>query len=625
MGEALIDLFAHLTAEGDLEELVGRARSVLRSRPDQALELLLGALLHTHAREEPYLVATQLASRLLAERGQPRMALTVAWYGAQPAEQERWLAAVPAIDRARTRVHWAAGDERGGRQHYRQAAAELEQEGHLARAAVYYEKARELDRARALWARLAQRLETRETEAYAAGLACFNQARQSKGLDDRVGMRAATVAAVHRLEVAADRFEAIGQRERAFDCYHVLVAIGQLSGELEHVLEGCVNAIRILAEDNLRFHALRLYDHAIQLAETSGELSAAATLAREMTQYAHQHGLARIAKRATLRQSHLWRRVGRENADRRGPPQLSENAYLASLLAAAELEQYDRVGELFWELAQLDIDPGRQEHYVRATRRYEGVPNAPLDLQGADDRLGEHVAPPDVWHVDLLEWEAAGSAVEACADVLLDPDGQDDRVTRRSALVARLVALAAESSPTARREEADVLLAGYLAPVGLYELLAPLERLAASQHAPVRAAAVRALSRYFYKRTFITLEKALSDPDPRVATEATAAVERLRFDHAVDPLARIYRTSPSAQARLAALKALACVDVGDAAELVLAVLDHGGPEEQQTALTALRASRGDQFLAAARAVYPGASVRLRAAIDDVLRHRGASL
>ena len=618
----MIDLFARLSAEGDFEQLCARARTVARSQPDQAIELLLSALQHTHGREESYVGATQMLARLLAEQGQSRMALSVSWYGGSPDDQRRLLDDVPAIDRARTWASWASADDHRAADHYRRAALELEREGVLARAAVYHEQAQDFDAARTLWARLAQLLEGREAEAYAAGLALFNQARTSHALDDHAARRDATVAAVHRLEEAADRFEAIGQRERAFDCYHVLVAIGRLGGEFEHVLEGSVNAIRILTEDNLRHHALRLYEHAIRLAEEAREFAAAATLAREMTEHARQQGMGRLAKQCSVRQTSLWHRVARDNTERGGPPQLSENACLAALLAAAEGEQYHRVGELFLELAQLDIESARQQHYARAALRYHNAEDARLDAASAGERLGDHVAPPDVWHVDLLEWEAKGSAAEACADVLLDPAGQNDRITRRSALLARLAALAADSAPEPQRNEAGTVVAGYLAPVGLYELLSPLETLAASELPSVRLAAIRALSKYFYKRTFVTLEQALSDPVEQVVSEAAAAVERLRFDHAFDPLARIYRTSASAKARGAALKALARIDVAEAVEVVLGVLDHGGPEERQVALEALRAGRGEQFLNMARAVYPDAPARLRAAIEDVFRHRG---
>jgi hypothetical protein len=49
------------------------------------------------------------------------------------------------------------------------------------------------------------------------------------------------------------------------------------------VLEGFVNVIRILREDHLRYYALQSYEEAVAAAEKQGEVSAAATLAREMS------------------------------------------------------------------------------------------------------------------------------------------------------------------------------------------------------------------------------------------------------------------------------------------------------------------------------------------------------
>jgi HEAT repeat protein len=166
------------------------------------------------------------------------------------------------------------------------------------------------------------------------------------------------------------------------------------------------------------------------------------------------------------------------------------------------------------------------------------------------------------------------------------------------------------------------VLAGHLAGVGLYALLSPLERLFESEERQVRSAVVSALSRYFYKRTFVTLEKALRDPDREVVGEATAALDRLRFEHAFDPLARIYRTATRNEVRLAALKTLARIDVIEAAELLLASLEQGGPEERDAAIKALTAARGARFVEVARMAYPQATPRLRAAIDQVLRARG---
>jgi HEAT repeat protein len=532
---------------------------------------------------------------------------------------------VPPIDRARTYAARAEREPGQRRERFRAAAGELERSGLLARSALYCEKAEDIPAARALWSRLSQRIDSERRDRYAAGLARFNVARMCKIAEDARGAHEATVAAVHRLEEAADRFESMGQRERAFDCYHVLIEVGQISDTFEHVLEGCVNAIRILSEDHLRFHSLRLYEHAITLAEFANEHSAAATLAREMTAYARRQGLGRIATRGTLKQAELWGRVAENVQKRSGPTHMVENALVASLLCNAELGQYREVGRLYQQLSELDLESTRKEHYARAVKRYLDARHSPLDASLGDERLGEHVGPPDVWHVDLMEWEEKGDAAEACANVLLDPSDDSDRVTRRTALVGRLAALAAHAAKPEDASFALQTLATFLAPIGLYGLLASIESLYEKPAPEVRLASIKALSRYYYKRSFVTLERAIGDADSSVVEEAISALERLRFDHAFDPLARIHRGAQNPSARLAALRAITKIDAVEAAELVLGVLEHGSPEEREAALTGLRAARGNRFLEAARAAYGGASPRLKKSLDEVLRSKGMTV
>jgi HEAT repeats len=619
----VIKLYSKLEAPSSIDDAYARGRERAdRGKLDAALEALLGGLLVTGAREQSYTAVAARASEVLERMGEPRAALTLAWYGEDRARQNELFAQVPAIDQARTLAAFAEKDASQRTKLYAKAAATLEQEGLLVRAAIFYERAGNNGAARALWSRLAQLVDAERGDRYAAGLARFNLARTSRQENDARGARDATVAAVHRLEEAADRFETVGQRERAFDCYHVLIEIGSLTDAFEHVLEGCVNAVRILREDNLRYHALRLYEHAISLAGFAGEQTAAATLAREMTDYARRQGLGRIATRGTLMQADLWKAVADSVAARNGPTHLMENALLASVLANAEAGQYTEVGAIYRKLQNLDVEESRREHYARAAKRYVDARDVPLDPGIRDEKLGEHVGPPEVWFVDLLEWEERGNAAEACADVLLDPSDEADRITRRTALVARLVALAADKADRGEAVTAAVTVANYLAPVGLYGLLSPLETLYASDSAAVRLAAVRALSRYYYKRTFVTLERAIADPDAGVVKEAVGALERLRFDHAFDPLARIYRTASSGEARLAALRSIARIDAIEAAELVLGVLEHGSPVEREAASTALKAARGNRFIEAARAAYPEASTKFKSTLGEILRARG---
>jgi HEAT repeats len=615
----VIELFSSKPPVDDVDDLVSRAE---RSRNDgDALQAAVFALQSTHAREASYARATRIAARLFEKQDEPRAALALAWYTGDLGRERELFDKVPATDRARTLARWAEAGEGTREERYRAAATELEQDDRLVRAAIYYERAGDMSSARAFWSRLAGLVDAAHDQPYAAGLAHFNLARTSKQTGDQHATRDACVAAVHRLEEAADRFESIGQRERSFDCYHVLIAIGELSGVFEHVLEGLVNAVRILCEDNLRFHALRLYEHGIALAERAGERAAAATLAVEMASYARKQDMPRLFERGTLRQAELWRAVADATLEQGGPTGLAENALLASLLAQAELGQYRSVGALYERLAALEgLEPTRRDHYARAATRYREVRDR--RLEAADDTsIGRHVAPPDVWHVDLIEWEERGSASEACADLLLEPEEPDDRISARATLLGRLVGLGAEAAPN---DEAGKLVAQYLGKIGLYPLLSPLEVLYARGSGDVRLAAVRALSHYLYKRTFVTLERALDDDDARVAREATKALERLRFDHSFDPLARIYQTARRQDARLAALRALVRIDLPEAAELALGALEHGGPEERLAAIDSLKSARGRRFVDLARAAYPGAPPRVRQAITEVLSERGVA-
>ena len=94
----------------------------------------------------------------------------------------------------------------------------MEDAGLVAAAAICREKAKEWPAARALWSRLAHVTE-RGDDAYVAALVRFNLARCAKQCGDPRQAREAMVASVRLLEEAADHFESIGQRERAFDCF----------------------------------------------------------------------------------------------------------------------------------------------------------------------------------------------------------------------------------------------------------------------------------------------------------------------------------------------------------------------------------------------------------------------
>lgn len=605
----------------DLYHLRERARAALqRGDLDDAAHSLVAAAAQTHVAEHDYLSVLSPLADVLLRRGDARSALTVWWYMALSAP-DGWkratalLANVPAVDRARTLA--ATGDFAG-------AAREMENAGLVAAAAIYREKAEDWRGARALWSRLAQ-VVPGGADAYNAALVQFNLARCANKCGDGRQAREANVAAVRLLEEAADYFESVGQRERAFDCFQVLVQIGRESGMFEDVLEGFVNCIRILREDHLKYFALQYFEDALQAAREKGELSAAATLAREAAEYARALGMASASAHYVIMQANLWREVAKQHLDRGAPPEIAENAILAAILAFGEVGHYARVGALYKDLAMMNLDPQRRKHYARAAQRYEGVRDEATETAPLPSHLRQDNHFPDVWHVDLMEWEQQGSAAEACADVLLDKRWPD--LIRRKAMLARLTAFAVEGRPedgSAPATSARVRLADQLAQLQLYAVLSPLEKLFTRPERQVKIAVLAAMQQLFFKRSFVTVRAGLRDSDPAVVDQAAKAVESLYFQHAFDPLSRIVREAPQPHVRAAALRALARVDTMEAAEFLLGVLEHGAPADRTAALEGLKRSRGARFVELARSAIRTTAPDVQTALRDILRARGVA-
>lgn len=616
----------------EIEVLREQARMAMARGDDAtAVTTLLSAASKTHAADRDYDAVLRPLADALTRTDDARRALAVvealasnnpsAWSRAKPL-----LRAVPAGDRARALA--AQG-------YMVEAAREAEEAGLVAAAAFLLETAGDWPAARSLWARLASRGDFAKAAAtnvsgesmYIAALVQFNLARCARQCDDAPQLREATVACVRLLEEAADHFESIGQRERAFDCFQVLAQIGRDGGAFEDVLEGFVNSIRILREDHLKYFALQHYDESIGAAAERGEAGAAATLAREAAAYARSLGLAPAAAGYALRQAELWRMSARQNVDRGAPPEIAENALLASIVAFGEIGQATRVGQVYGELAALDLEPARREHYGRAATRYAKVKDQPLEAAAAARpplaRASAHLN--EVWRADVLEWERAGSASEACADVMLDR--RFPEFMRRRAMLARLTAIEAEGlagdrSPASERLR--VRLAGELAQVQLYAVLSPLEHLFTSPERRVKIAVLEAIETLFFKRSFATVRAGLADPDPAVVSQAVKAVGAFQLEHAFDPLARLVRESTNPDARAAALGALARIDTIEAAELLLGVLEHGSRAERAVAAAALKETSGAKFRQLTRQVLASGPGKdgLHGLLREILASRG---
>ncbi|MGD0525970.1 MAG: HEAT repeat domain-containing protein [Polyangiaceae bacterium] len=604
----------------DLYILRDRAKAAIaRGDLDAALTALLAAAAQTHVSEHDYLAVLRPLEEILARRGDARGALTVLCYLAAT-DASAWRRApalmlkVPPVDRAR--VLAAQGQ-------MAEAAREMEDAGLVAAAAICRERAKEWPAARALWSRLAHITE-RGDDAYVAALVRFNLARCAKQCGDAAQAREAMVASVRLVEEAADHFESVGLRERAFDCFGVLVQIGRESGAFEDVLEGYVNCVRILREDHLKYFALEYFEEAIAAATEREETSAAATLTREAAEYAQSLGLSSAASGYAIQQARLWQALAKQHLARKAPPEIAENALLASVLAYGEVGQWASVGAIYQELSGLDLDPSRREHYARVALRYESMSDEGLETSSAlAHPLRQDTHFTEVWHVDVVEWEQRGSAAEACADVLLDKRWPD--LIRRKAMLARLTALPLEERPddkSSTMQDARLRLAEQLAQLQLYAVLSPLEKLFARDERRVKVAVLQSLQTLFFKRSFVTVRAALRDADPTVAEQACKAVETLYFPHAVDPLSRILRESPDAAPRASALRALSRIDTLEAADILLGVLEHGAPADRLAALAALKSTRGLRFVELARGMLQSAKQPLRGDLLEVLTARG---
>lgn len=592
--------------------------SLERGDVDGAIHALVSAAGQTHVAEQDYLSVLRPLAEALLRRNDARSALSVLWYTASSTiggfqKPSSLLAHVPPVDRARTLAAMGQLDD---------AAQEMESAGMLVTAAIYREKAGDFAGARALWARLGSSA-TSGADAYEGALVAFNLARCAKKCGDARQAREAIVTSVRLIEEAADHFESVGQRERAFDCFQVLVEIGREGGMFEDVLEGFVNCIRVLREDNLKYFVFQYFEEALAAASERKEFSAAATLAREAADYARAQGMTSATAYYVLAQAKFWTSAKNRHLERGAPPEIAENALLAAILAFGEVGQYARVGALYQELATMDLEPARQNHYARAAKRYQGVRDENIDatpLPKGSDKDGQL---SNVWHVDLVEWEQKGSAAEACADILLDKRWPD--LVRRKALLARLTAFAVENRPDDASPDvtsARVRLADQLAQLQLYAVLSPLEKLFAHNERAVKIAVLLAMQQLYFKRSFVTVRAAIRDPDPDVVAYASRAVESLKFQYAFDPLSRIFRESNVPTVRTAAIRALSRIDTIEAAEFLFGILQHGTPTDRTSAVEGLKRAHGNRFVDLARSSFRSSTPDVQATLREILQARG---
>jgi HEAT repeat protein len=453
---------------------------------------------------------------------------------------------------------------------------------------------------------------------YEAALVSFNYGLAAARLDpESAEARRALIDSQRRLEQVADDFETVGERERAFDCYQILLRLGKESMQFENLAEGYLNCIRVLRDDNLKFYVLQYYEDFIRLALERDEYHAAATLYQEAAAFAARSGLPydrHYQSKAAL----TWVRCAEKFQERGAPLQMIENALLAATSQFSAIGDYAAVRQTFEKLAQLDLAERAKKRFRTIAARYAGMPGVSIEVPGLPDYLKQQQAYADIWFADLLEWEMDGDPMAVAASIIADlkyPNG-----IRRRALVVLLTLCDAQARQVHNEVETLIHLAELLGELPTYAALAPLEKLFARPEAVVRCAAVSALRLLYFKRSFVIIRKALGDADPQVREAAIAVIAHLHFPHAFNPLARIVRESTDERVRIAALKAIGKIQSVEAGEFLIMVMRHEDGAARAAARSALAAMDNSDVLPIIRQHYEvEGNAEVREALGEMFR------
>jgi hypothetical protein len=438
----------------------------------------------------------------------------------------------------------------------REASRVLAGAGHTALAAMAVEASGDWAAARQLWQVVLGEERLRGCP-YEAALVQFNLGHALQRLGDAEGARRAMAATQTQLEELADDFETHGDRERAFDCYAVLIRLGKETGSFENVSEGYLNAIRLVTDADYRAETvLEYYEDFLELSVSCQEWHAAALLACDAADFSLRFGLA-YERHYRQRASALWNEVARHNAAAGGAAEISENALVAAVDSAASAGDLAGLGQLYGTLAELPLPPSRSARYAALARRYRSAATESLPAgQPFPEHFRRKYAYVDVWRQDLVEWELGGRPLPVL--VQLVADRLDLVQSERQAIRALLLCGDPRFSLADPSSAAELALA--LGQVRAYPILRTLDPLAGHPAPRARSAAMIAAARIPHERSFGILRQGLADSDETVRLEARRALRTMTFRNALQPLVRLYRESKDENVRHTVVEAVA--DIG---------------------------------------------------------------
>jgi len=528
----------------------------------------------------------------------------------------RFADAEQSFDPERTPIEWALAASRQG--HRRQAANVLAGAGFSALAALELDAAGEAAAAATLWEKLLDdpRLFDRP---YETALINYNLAEALRRRGDPVGARKASIRTQGMLEALADEFERRGQRERAFDCYGILLRLGRDTGSFENVAEGYLNAIRLLSADDQKFYVLQYYEDFLAYAIQAKEWQAAATLAREAGDYCGRVGLL-YERHYRQRATSLFSEAARHVFAQRGPTEMAENALVAAIDVAAGLGDLSLCGDLYAAAADLALPAKRKDRYAALAARFRGKGERRPPGPSFPEYLRRTDAYQDVWRQDLVEWELDGRPIPVLTHIVVER--VDHAPFSRAALRALLTCMDEQE----RLDDAGIAsdLAHALGAVQVYEVLRPLEDLGLHAEARVRAAVMAAVSQVYCKRSFGLVRQGLVDSDEMVRTSALRALRALHFRDGLDPLSRIFREFNEEPVRLAALEAIADIGNLESGYFLLETVRREQGTVRDRALARLRGIQIPELTAALRHAASIESGQVRRALEDLVRGAAAA-
>ena len=452
---------------------------------------------------------------------------------------------------------------------------------------------------------------------YEQALCHFNVGLLARRCGDGDGGHRHLVMAQRLLEEVADEFESRGERERAFDCYAIVLQLGKDSGSFENLAEGYINCIRVLKADNLKFYVLQYYEDFLRIALEREEFHAAATVFREAADYARRVGL--IYDRGYMkRAAETWWRAADGNERDGGAVELTENAYLAAIDCYNSLGDFFHVRETYQKLATLGLPDKKRQRYAIVATRYASVSPEPVDAASFPEYLRQQHAYPPIWELDLIEWELDGDYASVCGAII--GDGRYADMIRRRALNVLLAHLdAIGPGGTASDDKVLGQIAQALGELQAYPALRPLERLFGHPAPAVRRGVMRAARNLYFKRTFGLITRGLRDEAKEVRQAALEAVAALHFAAAFDPLTRIVREHDDPRVKATALESLGAIATLEAGEFLIEVLRYEGDPLRDVARRLLTRFDNADIFPILRRHLEQESGPARALLEQILR------